>query len=207
MNRSPRKRPRARSTRVTPRTAVAMDANLSGDPVLRLAEMHRDFLEFVERRVGERAIAEDILQEAFVRATTKAHSLQRDESAVAWFYRILRNAVTDHYRRQGAAGRAHEVLAVHESDGEADPQTWEFVCRCISQLAAALKPEYAEVVQRIDIDGISVSEFASEKGIAAGNAAVRVHRARKSLRQLVEDSCRVCAEHGCFDCDCGPPAT
>ena len=46
-----------------------------------------------------RETAEDILQEAFGRALTRVDTLRDDESAVAWFYRLLRNAVIDHYRR------------------------------------------------------------------------------------------------------------
>jgi RNA polymerase sigma-70 factor (ECF subfamily) len=56
--------------------------------------------------VGSREAAEDILQEAFVRGMGRADALREDESAVAWFYRLLRNAVVDHYRRRGAEERA-----------------------------------------------------------------------------------------------------
>ena len=76
-----------------------------------LVENHREFLRFLERRVGNRAVAEDILQEAFVRGVERAGSLRADESAVAWFYRTLRNAVIDHHRRTGAAGRGLEAFA------------------------------------------------------------------------------------------------
>ncbi len=71
-----------------------------------LVDNHRQFLAFLERRVESRADAEDILQDAFVRGLEKGGQLRDGESAVAWFYRLLRNAVVDHYRRRGAAGRA-----------------------------------------------------------------------------------------------------
>ena len=68
-------------------------------------ENHRRFLAFLERRVESRAAAEEILQEAFVRGLGQADEIRDDERAVAWFYRLLRNAVIDHYRARGAEAR------------------------------------------------------------------------------------------------------
>src|SRR5438094_9951069 len=75
-----------------------------------LVENRRAFLSFLERRVGHRDTAEDVLQEAFARSLDKV-PLESAESAVAWFYRVLRNAVSDHYRPGGANDRALSVLA------------------------------------------------------------------------------------------------
>lgn len=74
--------------------------------VARLLANHRRFLNFLTARVGSREDAEDILQDAFVRGLQKVGQLRDDESAVAWFYRLLRNAVIDHYRRRSAAKKA-----------------------------------------------------------------------------------------------------
>src|SRR5215218_9916253 len=67
---------------------------------------HRRFLDFLAARVGSREDAEEILHDAFVRGLQKAGEIRDDESAVAWFYRLLRNAVTDHYRRTAAGRKA-----------------------------------------------------------------------------------------------------
>ncbi len=74
------------------------------DPVVALAEEYPRFLAFLAKRTGDRAVAEEILQEAFARAVTKAHGLREDSSAVAWFYQVLRNALVDHHRRQRLRG-------------------------------------------------------------------------------------------------------
>jgi RNA polymerase sigma-70 factor (ECF subfamily) len=71
-----------------------------------LVDNHRAFLRYLERRVGSREEAEDILQEAFGRSLDRLEALGGDENVVRWFYRVLRNAVTDHYRREAAASRA-----------------------------------------------------------------------------------------------------
>ena len=126
-----------------------------------------------------------------------------DESATAWFYRSLRNAVIDSYRRRGAEERALAAFAAEIRDHEEPVETTlANVCQCVGRLAEGLKPEYAEALQRIEVDGVSVKAFAEERGISESNAAVRVFRARQALKRQVMASCGTCAEHGCVDCTC-----
>jgi RNA polymerase sigma-70 factor (ECF subfamily) len=81
-------------------------------------------------------------------------------------------------------------------------ETREIVCGCILDLAKTLKPEYAEAIQRVEIEGQTVKAFAGEAGIDPNNAGVRLHRAREALKKSVVRSCGTCAEHGCMDCTC-----
>lgn len=173
--------------------------------VRTLAANHGRFLRFLERRVGRRDLAEEILQEAFVRGLAHADSVE-SESAVAWFYRVLRNALVDHHRRQDSERRALEAVAA-ETESSTDPELMDVVCTCVDDLLATLKPEYAQAIRSVDMNGTTLGDFAVESGITAGNAAVRVHRARQALRKRVEESCGTCSEHGCLDCECkGMPA-
>jgi RNA polymerase sigma factor (sigma-70 family) len=176
--------------------------------VLRvLVENHRRFLAFLERRVGSREAAEDILQDAFVRGLQRARSVRNEQSIVAWFYRLLRNAIVDHYRRRAAEERAlaHVAGTAVEAEPGPDEALHHEVCACISGLVKTLKPEYAAAVQRVDLDGATVAAFASEAGITANNAAVRLHRAHEALRRQLILCCGTCATHGCLDCSCGGP--
>ena len=173
---------------------------LSEDVVAKLVQNHREFLAFLERRVGSRADAEDILQEAFVRGVRNAGSVRDGESGTAWFYRVLRNAVVDHFRRRGAQSRAIEALTA-ELDEETPPvEVHAAVCACVRELAQTLKPEYSDALEQIDVEGQTVQDFAEQRGISANNAGVRIFRARAALRTRVMASCGTCAEHGCLDC-------
>src|SRR5687767_11940942 len=149
-----------------------------------LVDNHRQFLRFLERRLGNRELAEDVLQDAFVKSIEKTDALRDEQSAVAWFYRMLRNAVIDHYRRAGVRAKALESLA-REMEGavEPPPEIRDAICACVTRLSAALKQEYADAIRRIDVDGVSVTSYANEAGISANNAGVRVFRARESLRK------------------------
>lgn len=179
------------------------------DVLRALMDNHARFLGFVERRVGSRDVAEDILQEAFVRSLDRTPALSDTDSAVAWFYRVLRNAITDHFRRQASRGRAHDRLTAETEplvEGP-DAELEAMVCACVLGLVDTLKPEYGAAIRRVDLDGVSVRGYAEEAGITAGNAGVRLHRAREALRRQLARSCGTCLAHGCLDCACkAPPA-
>ena len=172
-----------------------------------LVENHRRFLAFLERRVGSREAAEDILQDAFVRGRERADTLRDSASVIPWFYRLLRNALTDHYRRRGAEERALARVASGADEAEPGPDDSlrDEVCACVASLMETLKPEYAAVIKRVDLEGGTVAGFAREAGITPNNAAVRLHRAHEALRRRLVLSCGTCATHGCLDCRCGGP--
>ncbi len=75
---------------------------------------HRRFLELSRTRASAAAkLPREILQAAFVRSLEKAEEIREPENAVAWFYRLLRNAVVDHYRRNAASRRTLAGFAQH----------------------------------------------------------------------------------------------
>lgn len=178
----------------------APEQPISPEIVATLVANHRDFLAFVQRRVGDRALAEEILQDALVRSLGKLDTIE--ESAVGWFYRVLRNAIIDHHRRTAAAGRRTEALARELPDDVTDEELHRVACKCVGELAGTLKPEYATALRRVDVEGIQVKDYATETGISPSNAGVRLHRAREALRKQVTRACGTCADHGCLDCTC-----
>ena len=180
-----------------------MEAAETPAPVAALLENHRAFLRYLERRVGDRALAEDILQDAFAKVVARPEQAPADEGIVPWFYRTLRNAAVDQFRRRGAADRAYEAFA-RELDTRETPSTEMEVeiCACVSRLAATLKPEYAEALEAIEVAGTPVKTFAEQKGLSSSNAGVRVFRAREALKKRVTESCGTCADHGCVNCTC-----
>jgi RNA polymerase sigma-70 factor (ECF subfamily) len=189
-------------------TPSESSGSLSPAAIQRLVDSHRQFLAFLERRVESRAVAEDILQSAFVRGLERGAEVRDEESAVAWFYRVLRNAVIDHYRHRASTERALEgwgkEFIVHEAP-QAELQ--QAICACIADLVGTLKPEYQQAIRIMDLDEGSLKDLAEQSGITAGNAAVRVHRAREALRKQVRTVCGSCAEHGCLDCHCKSKGT
>jgi RNA polymerase sigma factor (sigma-70 family) len=179
-------------------------AGMTPAVLAQLVQSHARFLAFLERRVGTHEAAEEILQEAFVRALARGDSLRSDESATAWFYRLLRNALVDHHRRRAAERRALDRAAV-EPTAPLDEPLMQTVCACMHALLDTLKPEYAAAVRQVDLGEQSLTQYAQGAGITANNASVRLHRAREALFRRLVASCGTCATHGCLDCRCKQP--
>jgi RNA polymerase sigma-70 factor (ECF subfamily) len=123
--------------------AVATLPNV--EVVKSLVENHRAFLAFVQRRVGNSDVAEEILQNAFVKNVEKLDTVR--ETAVGWFYRVLRNAIIDYRRRKTVSDKRFEAIARDsEANDTRDDELHGVVCKCVGALAGTLKPEYADAL-------------------------------------------------------------
>jgi RNA polymerase sigma factor (sigma-70 family) len=171
------------------------------DTITGLARMHDRFLQFLRARVGDEATAEDILQAAYVKAIQHGGELREAESSVAWFYRILRNAITDHYRHNAAHSKVMDQLVANWKE-DYEPELQAETCACILEVIRDLKPEYRAAIEQVDLAGESVESFARARSTTPNNASVRLHRARKAVAKKLTAVCGTCATHKCVDCTC-----
>ena len=90
-------------------------------------------MRYLERRVGDRALAEDILQDAFAKIVARPEQAPADEGVVPWFYSTLRSAAIDQFRRRGAAHRAYAAFAreLEAHDAPSDDMQND-ICACVS---------------------------------------------------------------------------
>ncbi|HEX5646545.1 MAG TPA: sigma-70 family RNA polymerase sigma factor, partial [Nitrospira sp.] len=137
-----------------------------------------------------------------------SHSLNNEESALAWFYQVLRHTVADYYRSRGAETRRNEAFLeeLTISGNHQEPPLDEAkaaACACLHGLLPTLRGNYAELIKRIDLDGESPAQVAKELKISRNNLTVRLHRGRQSLRASLEEACGICSKHGCLNCACG----
>ncbi|MEM9730704.1 MAG: sigma-70 family RNA polymerase sigma factor [Myxococcota bacterium] len=153
---------------------------------------------FVRARVPASDV-DDVLQIAAVRAIEGAASLNDTERVLPWLYRIHRNVAADETRR-----RARHDRWVESDDAapEVAAPVADSMCRCSVAQAKRMRPSYAAVINLVDIRGASLAEAARQLGISANNVAVRLHRARKALRQSMLEHCGVTSLRDCADCRC-----
>jgi RNA polymerase sigma-70 factor (ECF subfamily) len=173
----------------------------SSERVELIAAHQSKFLNFLSARVEDRAAAEDILQAAYLKAVEHGSDIRNEESTVAWFYRILRNAITDYYRRKATQSRAHKSF-VAEAPVSYEMELAQTACACIADVIRDLKSEYRTAIEQVDLGGVTVEAFAQSQQTSANNASVRLHRARKAVAKKLTTVCGACAEHKCLDCTC-----
>lgn len=176
-------------------------ADESATTVQRLLAHRAKLLAFVRKRTGDADLAEDIFQESLLKALRSAPSLENESQLLAWFYRVLRNAIVDSYRRSAAEDRRAEAAARAFEPG-LEPEADRELCACFNELIPTLKPEYRELIVAIELGGESPEAAATRLGVERNNLKVRRFRARQQLREKLEETCRACAKHGCLDCTC-----
>lgn len=182
-----------RSTRTLNFVAMSVESSL-----LRNLEA---FVAFARNRLGDPHLAEDVVQESLLKALTAERQPSNDEETTAWFYRILRRSIIDVHRRQGARSRALERFQ-HEFPETATHEDERVLCECLTRLLPMVPEQYRVLLQQIDLNGKEPSEVASQLGLTKNNLTVRLHRARKHLRDALVQNCRACSTHGCLDCTC-----
>ena len=174
---------------------------MDGEMIEQLLQHNNRLLAYVRTKINDPNLAEDLLQESLLKALRAAPDLRDEEKLLPWFYSILNNAITDLYRRQQVEERSLQQIA-QEQLLEEEPEAEKVLCECFRDLIPTLKPEYAELIEQLDLSERDPAQVATQLGITSNNLKVRRHRARQALRQRLEESCRVCAKHGCLDCTC-----
>lgn len=175
------------------------------DTTEQLAGSFNEFLAFARGRLSDPELAADVVQESLLKALRHQDRLRDEASAKAWFYRILRRTIVDLYRRRDVQRQALERVAL-ELDATPAEAEERAVCACLGRLLPALKPDYATLLRRLDLNGEASTSVAASLGITRNNLIVRLHRARRQLRERLKQTCRLCATHGCLDCQCDQSA-
>ena len=173
----------------------------------RLLEQESAFRAFLRKRLSDNVVVEDLLQQSLMKAVERYHDLRKSDSAISWFYRILRNTVTDYYRSHAAdhrkvEGLRHEMIAAGEDKMPALDEIRPAICTCLDPLLKEMRPAYAHLLERIDLKGESPAAVAKELKLTTNNLTVRLHRARQALRASLEQACGICTKHGCLNCTC-----
>ena len=165
------------------------------------------FQRFLIARTGSETEAEDLLQQSLLKALQHGAQLRRGEKAVPWLYRILRNAIADYYRQKSSNQRRTDRLSsdlrAAGDDTAAPPKDWnDAVRRCFRGLLPGLKPRYAELIRRIDLNGEPKIAVSRELRIKVGTLDVALHRARYALRRRLEVLCSACSREKLIACFC-----
>lgn len=162
------------------------------------------FVSFVRSQTGDRAAAEDIVQGALAQLVAAPPDLS-GQDLTRWFYRVLRNAVIDSRRRRAAESRGLERWQIDPTT-HAEPESHRAVCGCVRSALAGLPQKARAILEAVELRGMTPAVFAKAEHISGGNAAVRLHRARRLLAERLKGICGTCTLDACSDCDCGHQA-
>ena len=131
---------------------------------------------------GNAGIAEELVQETFVKAYRNWAKVQQYESPQAWLRRVLVNTATSRLRRAAAEARAMARLSTKVPPYSSSPETEEFW-----RLVRGLPPRQAQVVALFYGDDMSVASIASVLDVAEGTVRALLHQARLRLAESMKE--------------------
>jgi RNA polymerase sigma-70 factor (ECF subfamily) len=143
---------------------------------------------FLLQRVSDPQVAEDLLQETFLRIHQKLDGMDDEQRITAWVFQIARNLVTDHYRSKARAipttvTEDIEILTSEEGNLNELAESW------ISGMIAQLPDAYRAAVELYELQGMPQREIADKLDISLSGAKSRVQRGRAKLKSLLFDCC------------------
>ena len=147
--------------------------------------------QYVRRKVADPRLAEDLLQEIFLKVQENYQQLRDEQKVGAWVFRMARNVIVDHYRQQERYGAAPAGFLPDMAAGqEAADLNREFAA-CIPAMLAVLPEAYREALYLSEIEGLSQKELARRLGISYSGAKSRVQRGRRKLREILLQCCHI----------------
>jgi RNA polymerase sigma-70 factor (ECF subfamily) len=149
-----------------------------------------DLRRFLRRRIADPEVAEDLLQETFLKATQHLRGGADPATLPPWLFRVARNAVIDHHRRRRGDGPLPDEGLADPRDDALDQQDLLRLCGSFRNFVHALPPPYREALLLTAYDGLDQVEMAARLGIPVATAKSRVQRGRALLRQALLDCCR-----------------
>jgi RNA polymerase sigma-70 factor, ECF subfamily len=142
---------------------------------------------YLVRRITDKHVADDLLQDVFVRALTSGKRFCGLDNPRAWLFEVARNALVDQRRLEKRAVPLPEDLAEKSEDGRPVDALSDCMARVLSELPAADR----EILQQCDIDGIKQQAFADAHGLSLSAVKSRLLRARQRLREFMVSKCQI----------------
>jgi RNA polymerase sigma-70 factor (ECF subfamily) len=156
-------------------------------------DYHSGLLSFIRCRVGAVDLAEDVLQDVFVKVHSRLDTLANADRIQSWLYQIARNTIIDFYRARKSAEPLPDELAErleHDNDEE-----WRELGKCVLPMIETLPEGYREAIILSEIEGLPLKEVAERLNLSLPGAKSRVQRGRERLKRAFLDCC-----HLKFDC-------
>jgi RNA polymerase sigma-70 factor (ECF subfamily) len=143
--------------------------------------------QFIGRRVNDKFIIDDILQDVFIKIHSNIGTLTNKEKLSSWVYRITRNTIIDYYRRKKITTKISEDTLV--SDGSIDSEPYIELEKGLVKMIEQLPEKYRDALLLTDYGGLTQREMSEKLDISLPGAKSRVQRARKMLKEMYLDCC------------------
>jgi len=145
-------------------------------------KVQEELKKFVLKRVKDNDLAEDIVQDVFLKLHSKYDQLRDVDKITGWIFQVARNSIIDQFRKQ----------ARHINPSDLDWEGEEHalnncVAHCLRELVKTLPSKYREALELTENQNMSQGQLAETLGISYSGAKSRVQRARQKLKEKLDE--------------------
>ena len=171
-----------------PTTNLAKGSATSARPCLMSAwsEHAQPLSHWLKAKSHDEALAEDLLQEVFIRAMLKDTEFCEIDNPRAWLYRVANNLLIDHSRKKRLDPLEQDIEQESNSEAAIDTLT-----QCLNRVLTELPEQDSQVLKACDIQGITQQEYANRHGLTLPAVKSRLLRARGKLKKQLMAACKV----------------
>jgi RNA polymerase sigma-70 factor (ECF subfamily) len=181
------------------------------------SQYRSQLLGFIQQRVGDRDLAQDVLHDVFVKIIGRLDCLREPAKITAWLYQVTRNTIIDRLR----SSRPHEELPQEIAADDEEPTAETRLAGFLRPMIDALPQIYRDAVILSDLDGVPLKQIAERERVTVSAVKSRVQRGRRMLETRMHDCCTLeFSRRGeimdfwpkshsgcrCHDSESGPPA-
>lgn len=148
-------------------------------------DLHQELKAFILKKVKHTQVADDILQDVFLKIHSRIHTLKNPKKLTAWVYQITRNTIIDYFRSTKNTGTDIENLSL--ATQATDEPLYHQLSRCVQAKIKQLPPKYKNAILLTSFQQYSQKELAENLGISYSGAKTRVQRAREKLKAALMD--------------------
>lgn len=141
---------------------------------------------FILGRVSYPDLAEDILQDVYLKIHSKIDNVQDSEKLESWIYQITRHTIIDYYRRVRPEQELPESLPASQQE---EPDAVADLTASVYEMLNCIPEKYRQALTLTDIQGLTQAEMADQLGLTVSGAKSRVQRAREKLKVAFLDCC------------------
>ena len=154
------------------------------------AALRSPLVSYLRKQVGNRATAEDLVQQVFTKALATQHSGRLVGNLTGWLYAVARTTAIDYHRSKGSTSTEYtdNLAGPPEED---DEHLQAELASCLRPLVETLPAIYRDTLIAIDFDGDSMRAVARSKGLSISAIKSRSSRGRRLLKAKLLECCQV----------------
>jgi len=169
-------------------------------------ELSAPLRRYFVRLVGDRSAADDLLQETLLKVARALPQFKGRSSVKTWAFSIATRVATDYFRRSDNRAR---IVALDETEplptsepNVDDGLVIEEMSSCVREVIDSLPSDYKTALVLHDLQGLTAAEVAEIAECSVATAKIRIHRARRRLKQALADACTFYRDdENVFRCD------